>query len=105
MSVLIGTSDGLLVVDESGARTSAADLSGRTVRALIAANGHVFAGADDGVYRSTDGGRSWRLSGAPGQIVWELTVDPQDTHTIHAGTQPAALYRSRDGGESWTKIE
>lgn len=105
MSVLIGTSDGLLVVDQSGARTSAPELSGRAVRALVAANGHLFAGADDGVYRSTDGGRSWRLSGAPGQIVWELTVDPQDSHTVHAGTQPAALYRSRDGGESWTKIE
>ena len=50
MGVLIGTSDGLLIVDESGARSSAADLSGRTIRALVAANGHVFAGADDGVY-------------------------------------------------------
>ena len=105
MDILIGTSDGLLVVGESGARTSAAGLSGRTIRALLATNGHVFAGADDGVYRSTDGGRSWRLSGAHGQIVWELAADPQNSHTIHAGTQPAALYRSRDGGESWARIE
>ena len=79
MDILIGTSDGLLVVDASGARTPAAGLSGRTIRALLAANGSVFAGADDGVYRSTDGGRSWRPSGAPGQIVWELAVDPQNT--------------------------
>ena len=105
MNLFIGTSDGLLIAGESGAPAPAAELKGRTIRALLAANGHLFAGADDGVYRSTDGGRSWRLSGVEGQIVWELAVDPQHAHTVHAGTQPAALYRSRDGGDSWSKIE
>jgi len=105
MNLFIGTSDGLLIAGESGAPAPAAELKGRTIRALLAANGHLFAGADDGVYRSTDGGRSWRLSGVEGQIVWELAVDPQRAHTIHAGTQPAALFRSRDGGDSWSKIE
>jgi hypothetical protein len=37
--------------------------------------------------------------------VWELTADPRDPRTIHAGTQPAALHRSRDGGLSWTEID
>jgi hypothetical protein len=102
---LIGTNDGLLVVGGSGVPEPVAALSGRTIRALLAANGALFAGADDGVYQSADGGRSWRLTGAAGQIVWELTADPQDAHTIHAGTQPPALYRSRDGGDSWVRIE
>src|SRR4029453_10034944 len=105
MELFIGTSDGLLIAGDSGAPAAAAELKGRTIRALLAANGHLFAGADDGVYRSTDGGRSWRLSGVQGQIVWELAVDPQRAHKIHAGTQPAALYRSGDGGDSWLKIE
>ena len=98
MELLIGTSDGLLVAGESGAPAAVAALNGRTIRALLAANGALFAGADDGVYQSLDGGRSWRLSGAAGQIVWELTADPQDAHTIHGGTQPPGLFRTRDGG-------
>jgi len=105
MTMLIGTSDGLLVADHASPPTPVAELSGRTIRALLAANGTLFAGADDGVYRSTDGGRSWRLSGAAGKVVWELTADPRDAHTIHAGTQPAALLRSRDSGESWVEID
>jgi photosystem II stability/assembly factor-like uncharacterized protein len=105
MDLLIGTDTGLLVANRSGAPAPVTELSGRTVRALLRADGGLFAGADDGIYRSTDGGRSWRSSGAQGQSVWELVADPRDSRTIHAGTQPAALYRSRDGGDSWTAIE
>ena len=103
MDILIGTSDGLLVVDASGARTPAAGLSGRTIRALLAANGSVFAGADDGVYRSTDGGRSWRPSGAPGQIVWELAgrsaEHPHDPRRHAAGRTLPQPRRRRFLGE------
>ena len=104
MELLIGTEAGVFVVDESGAPREAEGLAGRTVRALRASNGNVFAGTDQGVFRSRNGGRAWRLSGVEGTIVWDIAAGP-DGRTVYAGTQPAQLHRSRDGGETWAEIE
>lgn len=104
MELLVGTDAGVFRVDGSGSPNETDGLGGRCVRAIRQANGSVFAGSEQGVYRSKDGGRSWRLSGVEGQIVWDLAAAP-DGRTIYAGTQPAALYRSRDGGETWTELE
>ena len=105
MELLIGTTDGVFVAGRSGEPKATEGLAGRTVRVLQASNGDIFAGADNGVFRSGDGGRSWRLSGVEGRIVWDLARAPQDERTLYAGTQPAALYRSRDRGESWAEVE
>jgi photosystem II stability/assembly factor-like uncharacterized protein len=66
----------------------------------------VFAGADDGIYRSQDGGLSFeRLSSPMNELqVWKIAIDPVDPETIFAGTRPSALFRSRDGGRSWRKL-
>jgi photosystem II stability/assembly factor-like uncharacterized protein len=66
----------------------------------------VFAGADDGVYKSEDGGQSFvRLDSPMNRMdVWKIAVDPTDPDTIFAGTRPAALYRSKDGGRSWQEL-
>jgi photosystem II stability/assembly factor-like uncharacterized protein len=67
----------------------------------------MLAGADDGVYRSHDGGQSFERLESPMNAlhVWKLAYDPADPDTIFAGTRPAALYRSTDGGRSWRKLE
>lgn len=105
MKLLIGTSEGAFRADQSGAPEPADGLAGREVRALRATTGDLFAGADTGVFRSRDGGRSWRPSGVAGKIVWDLATSPADERTIYAGTQPAALYRGEDGGETWRELE
>ena len=66
----------------------------------------LYAGANDGVYKSTDGGTSFtRLESPMNDLdVWRIAVDPADPDTIFAGTRPAALYRSTDGGRSWRKL-
>lgn len=104
MELLVGTDAGVYCVDGSGSPKEADGLGGRCVRALRRSNGSVFAGSDQGVYRSNNGGRSWKLSGAEGKIVWDLAA-ASDGRTVYAGTQPAQLYRSRDGGETWERIE
>ena len=66
----------------------------------------VFAGAEDGVYSSGDGGQSFeRLDLPMNKIdVWKIAFDPADPDTIFAGTRPAALFRSKDGGRQWTQL-
>jgi photosystem II stability/assembly factor-like uncharacterized protein len=105
MSLLIGTSDGVFVTDASGKPEPVEGLAGHEVRALKASNGAILAGAEDGVYLSKNGGRSWKKSGVEGKIVWDIAAAPGDERTIYVGTQPAALYRSQDGGETWAEID
>jgi photosystem II stability/assembly factor-like uncharacterized protein len=66
----------------------------------------VFAGADDGIYRSRDGGKNFEHLPSPmdAMQVWKIAFDPSDPDTIFAGTRPAALYRSKDGGRTWKKL-
>ncbi len=66
----------------------------------------VFAGTQDGPYRSTDRGNHWeRLdyprSGAP---VWSFLFRPGDPNTMYLGTAPGEIYRSVNGGDSWQKL-
>jgi photosystem II stability/assembly factor-like uncharacterized protein len=66
-----------------------------------------------GVYRSTNGGRTWanvglRDSGAIGKII----VDPRDPRTVFVAATGSlfnpggdrGVYRSTDGGRSWTRV-
>src|SRR3954449_3787014 len=99
MGMLIGTSDGVFMTDGSGKPQPVEGLAGHEVRALKASNGSIFAGAENGVYLSKNGGRSWKLSGVEGKIIWDIAAAPGDERTIYVGAQSAALYRSQDGGE------
>ena len=105
MTLLIGTSNGVFVASESDAPKEVEGLAGHEVRALRASNGTVYAGAENGVYVSKDGGASWTFSGVEGKIVWDIAPAPSDDRTVYVGTQPAALYRTQDGGASWSEID
>ena len=58
----------------------------------------------DGVYKSTDAGRTWAPTGEAlrKEIVLSLAVDPGASATIYAGTMGAGVFKSTDGGVSWT---
>src|ERR1700732_2159683 len=66
----------------------------------------LFAGADDGIYKSRDGGQSFERLHSPMNAtqVWKIAVDPTDPDIIFAGTRPAALFRSQDGGRNWRRL-
>lgn len=66
----------------------------------------IDAGTQDGPYRSTDGGDTWRRLGFPDRnaMVWTIAQHPTKPNVMYAGTAPIALYRSLDSGETWHRL-
>ena len=66
----------------------------------------VFAGTADGVYRSTDRGKSFQRTNFPdkGVQIWSFLVDAKDRDLVYAGGSPISMYRSEDCGETWRKL-
>ena len=62
------------------------------------------ASAGGGIYRSTDGGRSWRLAcrGLSDLLVQGVAFAPDGT--AYARTSYRGLFRSRDGGAHWEAL-
>lgn len=58
-----------------------------------------------GVYKSENGGRSWRIvnDGIQNYGVYTLAVAPSDSKTVYAMTEDG-IARSRDGAETWTPL-
>lgn len=63
-----------------------------------------LAGGPGGVFKSTDGGSTWRaLQGIKGQSVRALALAPSDPNVLVAGTLEG-VFRSQDAGEQWQRI-
>jgi len=67
----------------------------------------IYAGTNQGPYRSDDRGDSWHPMGTPrdGMNVWSLAFRPHNTQVIYAGYEPFGIYRSEDGGQSWQETD
>ena len=66
----------------------------------------VFAGCEDGVYRSPNGGRAWKRSEGVLGVVLCIAAAP-DFHrsgVVLAGTEDAGLWRSTDGGHCFAPV-
>jgi photosystem II stability/assembly factor-like uncharacterized protein len=68
----------------------------------------VFNGDGGGIFKSTDGGKTWRqlTKGLPGNIVQaNIAIAPSAPKTLFAAVRTktiAKLYRSDDAGETWS---
>jgi photosystem II stability/assembly factor-like uncharacterized protein len=67
----------------------------------------------DGVFKSTDGGKSWKHVGLPDvQQIGRIIVHPQNPDIVYAAglghpygpNEERGIFRSMDGGRSWEKV-
>ncbi len=70
-------------------------------------NAVLYAATGDGIFRSTDGGRTWRKPGSfSGGSVTTLEIYPDSKggpdDIVYAGTADAGVWVSSDSGSSWT---
>jgi len=68
----------------------------------------VFAGTNDGVYRSDDGGLTWTRSstGLGSQTVPTIIINPdRPDEMVVLGWYRSELYKSEDGGATWRALE
>ncbi|HET9014256.1 MAG TPA: glycosyl hydrolase [Thermomicrobiaceae bacterium] len=87
----------------------------------VAALGHIFGPNEErGVFRSSDGGKSWEkvLYRGPDAGAVDLSMDPtnprilyasiwearREAHTMTSGGEGSGLFRSTDGGDTWEEI-
>jgi photosystem II stability/assembly factor-like uncharacterized protein len=77
----------------------------RIVQVAFHDAGVVFAGTDDGLYRSGDGGATWSPKGFSSKRVDALAIDPGDPNTLYAGANQygdtVGVFKSSNGGNSW----
>jgi photosystem II stability/assembly factor-like uncharacterized protein len=88
---------------------------------FIAAMGPLWAGGGErGFYKTTDGGRTWRvtLSAGPYTGVTDIALDPRNPDVVYAttyqrdrraysfvaGGPESGIWKSTDGGETWTQL-
>jgi len=69
----------------------------------------LFLGAHTGLFRSDDGGRTWRPVALPAKHGTHLDVmaiapDPKDSLTIYVATHEAGVFKTSDGGTTWTEV-
>ena len=60
-------------------------------------------GVGEGLYKSSDGGDSWKSKLSTG--ISTIAKDPEDSYVVYLGTTSLGyVYRSEDGGDTWTLI-
>ena len=103
----LGTSSvGALAVAESDPNVVYVGMGEHAIRGVMTSHG-------DGVYRSTDAGRTWAHLGLDRtRAISRIRVHPDNPDIVYVAAQGApyganeerGIYRSRDGGETWEMI-
>ncbi|MCX6844190.1 MAG: T9SS type A sorting domain-containing protein [candidate division WOR-3 bacterium] len=97
----------VLITTDLGATWTASNtgLTGAVnVLLTIPGNGElVYAGTNNGLFRSTDAGATWAVTSLTSQVR-TLVADPVHPANVYAGTYGAGVYASTDGGTTWNPM-
>ncbi|HOT97953.1 MAG TPA: T9SS type A sorting domain-containing protein [bacterium] len=100
MTILLFTSNHLLAqwIQTAGPK-------GGEVKCLASVDSILFAGTEDGVFRSIDNGASWNPTGLE-NIVYSLAVKSDDESSLNlfAGTYNGGVFLSTDNGDNWNQM-
>ncbi|MEZ5305747.1 MAG: hypothetical protein R2684_01245 [Pyrinomonadaceae bacterium] len=97
---------GAIAVSESDTNVVYVGMGEHAVRGVMTHHG-------DGVYKSTDAGRTWKKMGLEAsQHISRIIIDPKDPDTVFVAVQGAlyspseerGVYKSVDGGVTWKKV-
>lgn len=61
----------------------------------------LYAGTLNGVYKSEDGGTTWRRIPSGPRVATSLLIDPLTPTTLYAADRYRDIFKSEDGGETW----
>src|SRR5579872_1895961 len=70
-------------------------------------------GYGDGIYKSTDAGKTWKLAGLPNsEHIAKILIDPRNSSTVYVASQgplfspggDRGLFKTTDGGATWKPI-
>lgn len=65
---------------------------------------NMLAGTKDGIYKTTDEGKSFAQVNSEIKNVAAITFDESNPKTIYAATSDGQVYKSDDGGQKWNKV-
>jgi photosystem II stability/assembly factor-like uncharacterized protein len=107
MPILVATDSQVVVFDaRQGTSVQAQEIPDRPT-CLVAdplVRGRAWCGTHRaGVFRSDDGGSSWRAAGLEGRLIMAVAASPIEPDLVWAGTEPSEVWRSDDGGKRWNQ--
>jgi photosystem II stability/assembly factor-like uncharacterized protein len=97
---------GAVAVGENDANVVYVGMGEHAIRGVMTHHG-------DGVYKSTDAGKTWKKMGLDAtQHISRIVVHPKDANTLLVGAQGAlyskskerGIYKSTDGGATWKNV-
>jgi hypothetical protein len=60
----------------------------------------LYTGTRDGVFKSTNGGMSWKPvnTGLTSTRIGSLAIDPMNTQILYTGSEDAGVFKTTNGG-------
>ena len=97
---------GAVAVAESDPNVVYVGMGEHAVRGVMTSHG-------DGVYRSTDAGKTWKKMGLDdSQHISRIAIDPRNPNVVfvaaqgalYSGSRERGVYKSTDGGATWKNV-